>query len=489
MNCINTHKQRRMIWFDPHEPQNKYDLWLHSLENGYILQVYDQGEWRSILGGSNESCGCPQWVKEYNDDPIQALQSQINSIDSVSPLPDWFPENQPSWWDNIYNVTLKVNDQSYHVYGPNKATIDISTGTPDSPQQTTNVLNWSNTNGSISLGILSSNVNNVLTNVELKYSPDTDIVGTSNNNSTLPTSKAVKDYVDNKIADLDIPNIPQGVNGRILAYRNNSFIWTENTWFTHKTISETAIQFTGNKFRTTAQILLDACIYDCTSNVTSIDIQAFSGAITTFKAGSVIKFKTAPNASLTIRQSWNVINLPNLTANTNTNTTTYTLTANTTYYLHIIMDSIIIYEVAVEANNDTDPQQDIPDFFYWYDSGKYTLNQADDAIESVQSFVNTGFTLDDTSGWPIAKNYVLSSTTINSSNFDVNKLEYSGNSNYWLYILAKNNNFNLLANTALGVKSMTLTDTYTNTMSFGGNTYTLYTYNAFSNKSLVIQSK
>jgi hypothetical protein len=52
----------------------------------------------------------------------------------------------------------------------------------------------------------------------------------------------------------------------------NSFIWTENTWFTHKTISETAIQFTGNKFRTTAEILLDACIYDCTSNVTSIDI-------------------------------------------------------------------------------------------------------------------------------------------------------------------------------------------------------------------------
>jgi len=64
-----------MIWFDPHEPQNKYDLWLRSLEKGYILQVYDQGEWRSILGGSNESCGCPQWVKEYNADPIQVLQS------------------------------------------------------------------------------------------------------------------------------------------------------------------------------------------------------------------------------------------------------------------------------------------------------------------------------------------------------------------------------------------------------------------------------
>lgn len=65
--AINNLNPRRTVWFSPHEPSNKYDIWLsknsHYDENGesttdsnaqrdcdYIFKIYDCGKWNPIVG-------------------------------------------------------------------------------------------------------------------------------------------------------------------------------------------------------------------------------------------------------------------------------------------------------------------------------------------------------------------------------------------------------------------------------------------------------
>lgn len=65
--AINNLNPRRTVWFSPHEPSNKYDIWLsknaHLDENGepttdsnaqrdcdYIFKIYDCGQWNPIVG-------------------------------------------------------------------------------------------------------------------------------------------------------------------------------------------------------------------------------------------------------------------------------------------------------------------------------------------------------------------------------------------------------------------------------------------------------
>jgi hypothetical protein len=65
--AINNLNPRRVVWFSPREPLNKYDIWLsknlHLDENGeptvdsnaqrdcdYIFKIYDCGKWNPIVG-------------------------------------------------------------------------------------------------------------------------------------------------------------------------------------------------------------------------------------------------------------------------------------------------------------------------------------------------------------------------------------------------------------------------------------------------------
>ena len=65
--AINNLNPRRVVWFSPNEPSNKYDIWLsrnaHYNENGepttdsnsqrdcdYIFKIYDCGKWNPIVG-------------------------------------------------------------------------------------------------------------------------------------------------------------------------------------------------------------------------------------------------------------------------------------------------------------------------------------------------------------------------------------------------------------------------------------------------------
>jgi len=82
--------------------------------------------------------------------------------------------------------------------------------------------------------------------------------------------------------------------------------------------------------------------------------------------GSVIRLKGGASTQINIHTCFNIIDFANLSFTTSNNTSSATLIQDSTYYLHIKMDSISIYKVSQESQ---EPSIDTNwDVIYWYDN-------------------------------------------------------------------------------------------------------------------------
>ena len=471
MNRINTSKQRKEIWFFHEEPQNLYDLWLHQDDDrNYILQVWENSKWNTI-GGSGKGCDCPQWIKQYDEQP------------------SWWYNAERYDWHNANQVSMNVNGNNYVLYGPNQGSITIDT----TQQQTTNDLRWIGDQQGVLLGFLNSNVNGVQDQVELRYTPDTEITF-EDDHSVMPSSKAVYDFVNVVKTDLqgqidDKQDIIQGgTNGQILSW-NNGLVWVDQKWFRYQSVDNSKNVFFRISMTSTSSIIniKDGYLYDLTAPIESVDIQNISHPEETFVAGTYIKLTAGADSVLNIGENYNVVNLPGLSKTGRQ----YTLVEDTIYYLNVKMDSVVIYAVSDYATPVDPEQPDIPldfDFMYFYGGPAYDWNGMKQLIDTV---VSNDPHLDDTTYFPILSKYKSAATVIDTSAIDANKIYHTDTYGHYLYLLLKQgSDIEILIEDALGINDYkSLFTRKQQSYTYDNKVYELYRMNIFSDTKIALKNK
>lgn len=128
--AINNLNPRRTVWFSPHEPSNKYDIWLsknaHYDENGepttdsnaqrdcdYIFKIYDCGKWNPIVG-FNSTAANKIDIVEGNTlyHPAIFTGENPNDLYDAGTLGELLANTNfvtQTEWENLFNTTQFID--------------------------------------------------------------------------------------------------------------------------------------------------------------------------------------------------------------------------------------------------------------------------------------------------------------------------------------------------------------------------------------------
>lgn len=128
--AINNLNPRRTVWFSPHEPSNKYDIWLsknaHYDENGepttdsnsqrdcdYIFKIYDCGKWNPIVGFNSTAANKIDVVEGNNlYHPAIFTGENPNDLYDAGTLGEILANSNfvtQNNWVNLFNTTHFIN--------------------------------------------------------------------------------------------------------------------------------------------------------------------------------------------------------------------------------------------------------------------------------------------------------------------------------------------------------------------------------------------
>lgn len=326
MNCTDIKKTRRAIWYNEEAPLNNYDIWLERTNEDFVLRVYDDDRWYTISTSDGQYSGNIQTI-QWTNITGKPYFATINGIPIVNNTEQ--PEFIIPDIDN--NFTLKG-------VGFNTSGIRL---------------------GQITLLHDNTYVSGVDITIPTSYEINNDT------KVSVPTTGAVYNALQHK-QDL----LPNGRIGQILTYTQNGPQWQYGASGQIYHISGKNITFsTSHNTASSIYELNDGCIYVCDLDIDRIwfdpNITLIKGSIIKFHtttAHTIVELNTIPFIS-SVHMAYDIIDLSNSTVirHPDQDETVVELDVDTTYYIHVIGNALIISKVTegLVQNNVTPDQGDI----------------------------------------------------------------------------------------------------------------------------------
>lgn len=232
---------RRVVWFSPNEPSNKYDIWLsrnaHLDENGepttdsnsqrdcdYIFKIYDCGKWNPILGFNSTAANkidCVENNTLYH--PAIFTGQNPNDISDNGSLGELLADSHyvnEQEWEDIFNTeqfqqafnTQVIDGDNYNWESLIETTVQelLNEGEITIPSDQ---VNWRRATTSLLGGIKASAFRSTIPQEEIAEACFNDnLVDPTQNSDRLyiwakDMMQAIQTYTEDHSGDSDFPNI------------------------------------------------------------------------------------------------------------------------------------------------------------------------------------------------------------------------------------------------------------------------------------------